>query len=442
VSRTASIGVFAALGLMAAVIKASNIPIAAVLVVAMLVVALWTNRQAASFQLLSSAAVICTIGLYGVLFLLGDRSSRQLNSLAWFGYARERFPDIVTLDDRALRYFASMLVLTSTFALPALVLLLYRHSVRTHIGRYAIVGWIGIGLGVVLATISGNAATGYFVSVAVMTAYLVPIGLLAGGLTVMNKSILTLVAIGGTGVGWFSHWSVRFVNGSSDTDVVARVILPSPLPWIAVGGCTTVIVGVLSPALRRSGIRYVLVGALFVMVGVGVSSIHRLDVGGELDPTAVSVAIGEPLERDVAAWIEENTPRDAIFATNKFCANCKGKEWFERDFALIGDDYNFVPTDTTLGGNDFRLTSLSRRRFLIQGPRYLLVNGYPIEEAAVRVRLSLEFANDPSSSASTALQRLGVGYFVVDTSLTDVRQWAPWGDEQFRNDQFVVLRLI
>lgn len=303
------------------------------------------------------------------------------------------------------------------------------------------IGWVGAVLGLILATISGNAVTGYFVSVAVATAYLAPVGILISQFQEMGQMRTAIVAFLGVEVGWLSYWAVRFVNGSSDFELVARIVLPSPLIWVGVCGVAAGALVVMRVVPWHAATRFVLIGALFVSVGANVASINRLDVGGELDSSAIDVAIGEPLEREVAAWIDGNTPRDAVFATNRFCANCKGREWFERDYALIGEDHNFVPTDSKLGGGDFRLTSLSRRRFLIQGPWYLFVNGHPIEKAATRVRLSLEFANNPSARSHQELANRGVGYFVVDTLLTDVGDWAPWGDIQFRNGRYVVLRL-
>jgi len=440
-SMALALGIFASLGLMAAVIKASNIPIAALLTAVVLFVAPLLSGQLRRHHVTMSVVLIGTIGAYGLVFLVGDRSSRQLNSLAWFGYARERFPDIATLGERSVRYSASLLVLASTFILPLLILVAFRKAANDNDRRTLLFGWVGIFLGVGLAVVSGNAATGYFVSVAVMAAYLVPLSVLGSHFRDVKSNSLAVTAALGAGSGWLSHWLIRYVNGSSDAEVIARIILPSPLPWLAVTGACGVIVVGLNSRHREAAKLHVLAGALFVLVGVGVATVQKLDVGGELDPTAISVAIGEPLERDVAEWIDVNTPRRAVLATNRFCAECSGRQWFERDLALVGDDYNFVATDTTLGGNDFRLTSLSRRRFLIQGPRYLLVNGYPIDDAAVRVRLSLEFANDPSPASRRELDEFGVTYFVADTTLTDNQSWEPWAAEVYRNDRFVVLRL-
>ena len=69
------------------------------------------------------------------------------------------------------------------------------------------------------------------------------------------------------------------------------------------------------------------------------------------------------------------------------------------------------------------------------------MNGYLINNAAARVRLSLEFANDPSPASRRELDEFGVTYFVVDTTLTDNQSWEPWAAEVYRNDRFVVLRL-
>jgi len=440
-STVIAVTVFASLGLMAAVIKASNIPIAALLTAVVMFAAPWRRGELRGHHVMMSAVLIGAIGAYGLAFLVGDRSSRQLNSLAWFGYARERFPDIATLDDRAVRYFASLLVLASTFVLPLLILVMLRQAADDTAKRTTLFGWVGVLLGIGLAVVSGNAATGYFVSVAVLAAYLVPLSLLVSRVHDAKWYTLAVAAALGTGFGSLSHWLIRFVNGSSDAEVIARIVLPSPLPWLAVAGLCGVILVATDSSLMETARLHVLVGALFVLVGVGVATVQKLDVGGELDSTAISVAIGEPLERDVAQWIDAKLPREAVLATNRFCVKCSGREWFERDLALVGDDYNFAYTETILGGNDFRLTSLSRRRFLIQGPRYLLVNGYPLDEAAARTRLSLEFANIPSAESRLALSEYGVTHFVVDATLTDNDSWAPWAVEVYRNGRFVVLRL-
>lgn len=440
-STTTTLVVFCSLGLMAAVIKASNIPIVALLAFVILVAAPWREGVLAVHHVVRVCALVGSIGIYGSAFLLGDRSSRQLNTFAWFGFARERFPDIGSIDERMVRYAASAVAIAAAFGLPAIVLITSFRGLRAEGKLLATAGWVSVVLGLLLATVSGNAANGYFVSVTLMMTYLISMAILCDFVGLFPERSTYVVAIAGFAVGLLAHWLLQFVNGPSNLELFARILLPSPLPWMLLLGVIALSTRVLRRSQTTAAIRFTLVGALCIMIGAGTAAIQRLDAGGELDREAIDVAIGAPLERDVSGWINANTSDNAVLATNRFCANCIGREWFERDIALVGDDYNFVGTDTTLGGNDFRMTSLAERRFLIQGPRYLLVNGYPVDEAAARVRLSLEFANAASKSAHAALKRYGVTHFVVDTTLTGNRSWVPWAVEVYRNDRFVVLRL-
>lgn len=138
---------------------------------------------------------------------------------------------------------------------------------------------------------------------------------------------------------------------------------------------------------------------------------------------------------ELGRLVRSNTEIESLFATNNFC--CKGASWLS------------VPTNTfwraKFGGANYQLGAETQRRFLIQGP---LFGGAPYrtpprlsQEEENRLRLSLSFANSPTNSNLRDLKTYGVQYFIVNLSLTDVRDWRKFGDELFRGSEFLLIRL-
>lgn len=153
--------------------------------------------------------------------------------------------------------------------------------------------------------------------------------------------------------------------------------------------------------------------------------------------------------RALSAFVQETTDEKAVLASNQFC--CFGEDWaepgrfeFESLFLHGPDGVRGQVNQARFGGHDYMLPAHIRRRFLAQGLRlYLLLQDESIsrEEPLRRLRLSIEFANRPSSRSLAELRSLGVSGFVVNLSLTEQRDWSQFADEQFRMGNYVYLDL-
>jgi len=132
----------------------------------------------------------------------------------------------------------------------------------------------------------------------------------------------------------------------------------------------------------------------------------------------------------VGEFVRKNTPPDIVLASNNFC--CSGTDWWNE-----GDPQH------PWGGANYLLPAETRRRFLLQGPRFLgsMRRDFPSSDIRERMALSLKFANDPSYETTEALRVRGVGGFIVNLSLTEHRDWGLYATERHRAGVFVYLSL-
>lgn len=169
--------------------------------------------------------------------------------------------------------------------------------------------------------------------------------------------------------------------------------------------------------------------------------------------------------REVGSFIRTSTGNDVILATNDFC--CFGATWWTdimRDpvshrlgtnkwwtsmedslwgkdrVAEFGEDFfvNVLP-GTLLGGDNYLLAAETRRRVLMQGLKWQ--TDIPNQDQAIRMSISLEFANSPNAAVAKKLKQFGVSGYVVNLSLTNLRDWSEYAVERFRSGNFVYLEL-
>jgi hypothetical protein len=131
----------------------------------------------------------------------------------------------------------------------------------------------------------------------------------------------------------------------------------------------------------------------------------------------IALFYGSPDIRAVGRWIKENSTPTEKIATN----------------SLEG-----ILDGVFQGSNsDYALAVWSEREFLVLGPQL----GGVTDDTAIRVSYSLAFADSPSSRSCQNLLDQGVGWFVVDLKLTNVRNWHVCADVAFQAGDFRVLRL-
>jgi len=144
---------------------------------------------------------------------------------------------------------------------------------------------------------------------------------------------------------------------------------------------------------------------------------------------------------DVGKFLRDSTPTDAIVASNSFC--CSGTEWlgdrlrelqeFSRSYGL--SDYG----ENSYGGANYQLPSVSRRQFLIAGPRFLVMfTGN--DSLGTRLRASALFGATGSSTYAAKLRDDGADFFVVDkAALGDLAVPAFAERTVFENSRYLVL---
>ena len=147
---------------------------------------------------------------------------------------------------------------------------------------------------------------------------------------------------------------------------------------------------------------------------------------------------------EMSKFIRDNTSEDAVLASNQFC--CSGAEWVRPGSAMFADLY--TPEGginyERYGGHDLLLPAHVRRRFLVQGLRlYLLLRdeSFPKDEPFARVKASVDFANHPSSEVVEFLRSRNVTGYIVNLSLTSIRDWSDFADEKFRSGNYVYLEI-
>jgi hypothetical protein len=186
-----------------------------------------------------------------------------------------------------------------------------------------------------------------------------------------------------------------------------------------------------------------IVAELMCFTSINAMLLDRLTKGPELSVEESATAIGTTDEITVGKWLRTNTDKSSLIATNHFCGPvCSGADWFENDYLRLNDTYIFPESPTGYGTFNFILSDYAERRFLIEGARFLLVNGMPREDVRERMNAVLAFANEPSSASISLLKDFGVDYFVIDKQSTTKRDWRMMAQEIYENNSFIVLLLF
>jgi hypothetical protein len=244
--------------------------------------------------------------------------------------------------------------------------------------------------------------------------------------------------------GFLVTQSTRFVDGGTSSEVLLRSFLRSH--WIILFSFFLVLFLVRKlkqSDTKKSKFVFFLLAELLCFALIEAHYLDRLNKGTELTSDQSAIAFGSSDEISTGKWLAENTDLLSIIGTNHLCnAPCTGATWFESDYQLLDDTYLFPPSPTNYGTFDFILSAYSERRFLIEGSRFLLVNGMPREEVRQRVNASLAFANEPTKTSLRTLKEFGVGYFVIDKQSTAKRDWGKMAPKLYENDTFVVLELL
>ena len=125
-------------------------------------------------------------------------------------------------------------------------------------------------------------------------------------------------------------------------------------------------------------------------------------------------------------WLNINTQKNEVLATNKFC--------LEESFNECVDPRYFGVSTT------------ARMRLLIEGPFYVVGYGgddetlYPAW-AKERLDLSRGFADKPNAEITAKLREYGVDWFYLFKENTTNRSWEPYGTVKYENTEVAIIQL-
>ena len=402
-------------------------------------------RLIATINFLSSTA---TALLYFIFFLANSRSGSQLSSAYPFGFAQRIAGDISTVDDQPTRVLVGLLVTSIFLVLPILGSILFIIRKHTTLPMFGLFLLPAVPLMLITALFGGHASSGYFVlsslnilNIALMVS-LSSFFAESNILEIVKQRIWILISAMILVSYGIQALQVRS-NGGGQNPILARALLSShwiPSFFVALIWC------LLQPKIRHHVKHLLLVATIIAELSffakISFQSRSQLTKGPELTQEQASIAIGTSDQIDVGIWIRENVPPNALLASNYFCENgCNGVNWFEDDFKLLDETYNFPSTPNGFGSFDMILPVYAERRFLIQGSRFLLVNGMDRNEIRQRMSASLQFANNPNNETLSIIEKYEVAYFVIDRQVTDQKTWGPNAIEIYRNNTFIVLEL-
>ena len=428
--------------------KISNIPVILSGLGLIVLIGVFTNRSWKTSAIINFAVAVAVSLIHFVLFLQNDRTSSQLKSIFPFSVARNLAGDLITISDPRIRITASFIYTTIYLVLPIVATFAFIYQHLGKLTQVMIFSLPAIPVVVLTALFGGHAASGYFVLSGLMTLNIVVLLYVSNNLSFFaqqRKFLLTLavLAIVGIVLGLLSHRMLTIYDSGSPREILIRSIIRAH--WIF-AIIAAMVWAFWSWIKKLPTYPFLLLFVFIEMVcflTIEVINLDRLTKGPELTSQESAIAIGTADEISAGEWIRSNTDLNTVVATNHFCGGaCSGKDWFELDYALLDDTFNFPASPTGYGTFNFILSIYAERRFYIEGARFLLVNGMPKEQVRERMNLVLAFANSPDSKSLDALRDKGIDYFVVDKSSTSVRDWKDFGNIRYENETFIVLELI
>jgi hypothetical protein len=429
--------------------KISNMPVVLSGLGVLALYALARKPSWAKTALINFVTTLITTGIYFFVFLANGRTSSQLGSMYAFGYARRIAGDLVTISDPVTRISASLMY-TSLYLVLPIVAVLYFFSLHRRLHPHLLIFALpAVPLVLITALFGGADASGYFVLASLGVLNIALIVFLSKYLSDFNwrerhnQQMAGFALIAGL-LGLLMQRIVSYFNGGTANEILIRSILQSH--WVSALLLSLIAYGSfrLGKASKSHPLLLLfLVAEIMSFASIEITHLDQLTKGPELTASESATAIGAADEIAVGRWLRTNTDKSSLIATNHFCGPaCSGADWFENDYLRLNDTYIFPESPTGYGTFNFILSDYAERRFLIEGARFLLVNGMPREDVRERMNVALAFANEPSNTSLSSLQAFGVDYFVIDKQSTTQRDWGLTTSKLYENDTFIVLELL
>ena len=146
---------------------------------------------------------------------------------------------------------------------------------------------------------------------------------------------------------------------------------------------------------------------------------------------------------DLGQWVRHNLPTDAILASNSFC--CEGSAWVASAISQLKDFSKTYPEmksqETAYGGANFLLPAVTQRRFVLAGPRFVLVFHRDTAQIERLLNASVGYGANMSDSFASDLRSAGAEYFIGDRFVTKLVPHGKSVQLLFSNERYWVSRL-
>ena len=161
--------------------------------------------------------------------------------------------------------------------------------------------------------------------------------------------------------------------------------------------------------------------ALILTLGSSTLIIRSEQLRSTRDPVTAPVSkpwatsLPDEATFQVGAWIRANTPTNSVLGSNSFCC------WNDRSWTLsaYSDIQNLEKRIEDFGedgfaGSNYLLASVTSRRFLLAGPRFVIGDGSDASTVLSYLRLSADFGSQRTTELGRSLRMLGVDFFIFD----------------------------
>jgi hypothetical protein len=213
-----------------------------------------------------------------------------------------------------------------------------------------------------------------------------------------------------------------------DNSQVSRSPLGSNLQILLAPAIASLFVaGFILIQTKRLALTHNLINITFILSIIGVSTgIYSLRAI-EHDSYKFTETVASTADLKSLDWVRSNVEEEEILATNRFLCNQE--------------------TPCSFDDSSFLISAVSRRRVLIEGPRFV-IGGMPYPAwAKDRIQKSIDFANSPSEESWSQLKLFEVDWFYLDTNFVtsdlDISNepWSPWATVAYHNSNVYILKL-
>ena len=412
--------------------KFSNLPIAFLSCFGLMIALTISNRRVHW----SSTFLVFTISLVFLSLTIAFSATSSRRGKPEFGrfwgFAAEQFPPLLNIQDRLFRYITAGFVTSQFFIIPILAVILFFTMRKKSEFAPQVAGVLIFGFTLLFSFYSSGWGAGYFVTAGLSVLHVFTLVMIVRSTesVLRYRDVFLLLILGAiTQIG--TEKLASFFDQMTRWNLLLNTSLTSNWPILLAITVALAVIRYQGSLFSRTvlirSISSLLILSVGASTGANLRNLSHPVRGTELDSSASEIAYGTTAERDVAAWIKKNTKRSDLIASNHFCGEtCTGPSWWEERKCQ--------------SGVNFYLPIYSERRYLVQGT-VLGTCPDPPQWLDDRMRLSLAFANNPTSETRKALQNYGVDYFVVNSSATLVTEWNTIAKIEYGSNNFLVLNL-